>query len=167
TINETNKIIEQNNYTNIHLQTIGSQLSRIKAMIQKTNDEINTENHKTKPLFTPHTIEITKNKIITNLCYDFSDAFWHQKRHMVSLPYEKIFFDQLILIKARLIQITHELMEHCKLEIEELLNKKLIRHSKSPWSCATFLLDRVIKQTIRWLMYSDMSMYINSLIPFI
>ncbi|GAV74425.1 hypothetical protein CFOL_v3_17905, partial [Cephalotus follicularis] len=62
TINETNKIIEQNNYTNIHLQTIGSQLSRIEAMIQKTNDEINTKNHKTKPLFTYHTFPQTQIK---------------------------------------------------------------------------------------------------------
>ncbi|GAV90793.1 hypothetical protein CFOL_v3_34197, partial [Cephalotus follicularis] len=33
--NETNKIIEQNNYTNRHLQTLGSQLSRIENTIQK------------------------------------------------------------------------------------------------------------------------------------
>ncbi|GAV76273.1 hypothetical protein CFOL_v3_19748 [Cephalotus follicularis] len=29
-------------------------------------------------------------------------------------------------------------MKHCKKEIQELLNKKLITHSKSPWSCAAF-----------------------------
>ncbi|GAV91299.1 hypothetical protein CFOL_v3_34696, partial [Cephalotus follicularis] len=54
-----------------------------------------------------------KNKIITNLCSDFSDAFWRQKRHMVSLPYEK-----------------------------KLLNKKLIRHSKSSWSCVAFYANK-------------------------
>ncbi|GAV91209.1 hypothetical protein CFOL_v3_34608, partial [Cephalotus follicularis] len=37
TRNETNKIIEQNNYTNKYLQTLGSQLSRIENTIQKIN----------------------------------------------------------------------------------------------------------------------------------
>ncbi|GAV71081.1 hypothetical protein CFOL_v3_14575 [Cephalotus follicularis] len=55
TIVETNKIIEQNNYTNKHLKTIGFQISRIETMIQKTNDE-----YKTKPIFTPHTIPHTQ-----------------------------------------------------------------------------------------------------------
>jgi len=29
-----------------------------------------------------------------------------------------------------------ELLEHCKMEIQDLLDKKWIRPSKSPWSCA-------------------------------
>ncbi|GAV78011.1 hypothetical protein CFOL_v3_21479, partial [Cephalotus follicularis] len=33
-------------------------------------------------------IDSLKNNIIKNLCSDLSDAFWHRKRHMVSLPYE-------------------------------------------------------------------------------
>ena len=35
--------------------------------------------------------------------------------------------------------MNNELLEHCKKEIEDLLTKGLIRKSKSPWSCATFL----------------------------
>ena len=31
-----------------------------------------------------------------------------------------------------------ELQEHCKKEIKDLLDKKLIRSSKSPWSCSAF-----------------------------
>ncbi|GAV80650.1 hypothetical protein CFOL_v3_24110, partial [Cephalotus follicularis] len=62
TIYKPNKIIEQNNYTNRHLQTLDSQLSRIESMIQKTDDEIKTKNQKTKPLFTPHTIPQTQIK---------------------------------------------------------------------------------------------------------
>ncbi|GAV64326.1 LOW QUALITY PROTEIN: hypothetical protein CFOL_v3_07844, partial [Cephalotus follicularis] len=38
--------------------------------------------------------------------------------------------------------MTHELMEHCKKDIRELLNKKLIRLSKSPWSCAAFYVNK-------------------------
>ncbi|GAV89606.1 hypothetical protein CFOL_v3_33020, partial [Cephalotus follicularis] len=87
-------------------------------------------------------INSLKNNIINNLCSDLPDAFWHRKRHMVSLPYEKDFTEQNILTKARSIQMTYELMEHCKKEIQELLNKKLIRHSKSPWSCAAFYVNK-------------------------
>ncbi|GAV88831.1 LOW QUALITY PROTEIN: hypothetical protein CFOL_v3_32252, partial [Cephalotus follicularis] len=83
-----------------------------------------------------------KNNIIDNLCSDLPDAFWHRKRHMVSLSYEKNFTEQNIPTKARPIQMTYESMEHCKKEIQELLNKKLIRHSKSPWSCATFYVNK-------------------------
>ncbi|GAV75524.1 hypothetical protein CFOL_v3_19003 [Cephalotus follicularis] len=59
-----------------------------------------------------------KNNIINNLCSDLPNAFWHRKRHMVSLPYEKDFTEQNI-------PMTYELMEHCKKEIQELLNKNL------------------------------------------
>ncbi|GAV91766.1 hypothetical protein CFOL_v3_35153 [Cephalotus follicularis] len=84
-------------------------------------------------------INSLKHNIINNLCSNLPDAFWHMKRHMVSLPYEKDFTEQNIPTKARPIQITYELMKHYKKEIQELLNKKLIRPSKSLWSCAAFV----------------------------
>ncbi|GAV88412.1 hypothetical protein CFOL_v3_31834 [Cephalotus follicularis] len=87
-------------------------------------------------------INSLKNNIINNICSDLPDAFWHRKRHMVSLPYEKDFTEQNIPTKARPIQMTYELKEHCKKEIQELLNKRLIRPSKSPWSCATFYVNK-------------------------
>ncbi|GAV66705.1 hypothetical protein CFOL_v3_10215 [Cephalotus follicularis] len=46
-------------------------------------------------------IQTLKDKIITNLCSGLSDAFWHRKRHMVSLPYEKDFSEQNIPTRAR------------------------------------------------------------------
>ncbi|GAV77051.1 hypothetical protein CFOL_v3_20523 [Cephalotus follicularis] len=55
TVNETDKIIEQNNYTNRHLQIIGSQLFRIETLIHKTSDT-KTKPQTSKPLFTPYTI---------------------------------------------------------------------------------------------------------------
>ncbi|GAV68594.1 LOW QUALITY PROTEIN: hypothetical protein CFOL_v3_12097, partial [Cephalotus follicularis] len=58
TTNETNKIIEQNNYTNRHLQTSGSQLSRIENTIQKIKQNSENETNQTqkiKPLFTTTT----------------------------------------------------------------------------------------------------------------
>ncbi|GAV91900.1 LOW QUALITY PROTEIN: hypothetical protein CFOL_v3_35285, partial [Cephalotus follicularis] len=82
-------------------------------------------------------INSLKNNITNNFCSDLPDAFWHKKRHVVSLPYEKYFSERNIPTKARPIQMTHELMEHCKNEIQELLNKKLIRPSKSHWRTIT------------------------------
>ena len=35
-----------------------------------------------------------------------------------------------------------ELLEYCKKEIQDLLDKKLIRPSHSPWSCATFYVQK-------------------------
>ncbi|GAV65397.1 hypothetical protein CFOL_v3_08912 [Cephalotus follicularis] len=86
----------------------------------------------------------SKNNIINNICSDLPDAFWHKKRHMVSLPYEKDFTEQNISTKARPIQMTYELMKHCKKEIQELLNKKLIEPSKSLWSCTTFCVQKSV-----------------------
>ncbi|GAV88067.1 LOW QUALITY PROTEIN: hypothetical protein CFOL_v3_31491, partial [Cephalotus follicularis] len=85
-------------------------------------------------------INSLKHNIINNLCSDLPDAFWHRK-HTMSLPYEKDFTEQNIPTKARPI-MTYELIEHCKKEIQELLNKKLIRHSKSSWSCAAFYVNK-------------------------
>ena len=38
--------------------------------------------------------------------------------------------------------MNNELLEHCKKEIEDLLNKGLIRKSKSPWSCSAFNVNK-------------------------
>ena len=61
---------------------------------------------------------------------------------MVSLPYEKYFNEKQIPTKARPIQMNPELLEYCKKEINDLLDKKLIRPSHSPWSCATFYVQK-------------------------
>nr|KYP70658.1 polyprotein [Cajanus cajan] len=61
---------------------------------------------------------------------------------MVSLPYEKDFTDRQIPTKARPIQMSHELVNHCQKEIKDLLSKGLIRKSKSPWSCAAFYVNK-------------------------
>ncbi|GAV76761.1 LOW QUALITY PROTEIN: Peptidase_A3 domain-containing protein, partial [Cephalotus follicularis] len=87
-------------------------------------------------------INLLKNNITNNLYSDILDAFWHRKRHVVSLPYEKDFSERNISTKTRPIQMIHELMKHYKKEIQELLNKKLIRPSKSPLSCATFYVNK-------------------------
>ena len=61
---------------------------------------------------------------------------------MVSLPYEKDFNEKQIPTKARPIQMSLELLEYCKKEINNLLSKELIRSSNSPWSCAAFYVQK-------------------------
>ena len=85
-----------------------------------------------------HKIEEYRQQIETKICSNLPTAFWHRRRHIVQLPYEKYFNERQIPTKARPIQMNNELLEHCKKEIENLLNKGLIRRSKSPWSYAAF-----------------------------
>ena len=75
------------------------------------------------------------------ICSDSPTAFWERKQHQVSLPYEKHFHEIDIPTKARPIQMNSDLIKYCKEEIESLLNKGLIRSSKSPWSCAAFYVN--------------------------
>ncbi|GAV61911.1 hypothetical protein CFOL_v3_05436, partial [Cephalotus follicularis] len=93
-------------------------------------------------------INSLKNNIINNLCSDLPNAFWHRKRHMMSLSYEKNFTEQNIPTKARPIHMTYELMKHCKKEIQELLNKKLIKPSKSLLNCTTFYVNQGIQSSV-------------------
>jgi hypothetical protein len=61
---------------------------------------------------------------------------------MVRLPYEPDFDEKTIPTKAHPIQMNHELITHCKKEINDLLDKNIISSSKSPWSCAAFYVDK-------------------------
>ena len=47
--------------------------------------------------------------------------------------------------KARPIQINGKLLEYCKQKIDSLIKKKLIRPSKSPWSCVVFYVQNVVE----------------------
>ena len=81
-------------------------------------------------------------QIENNLCSSIPNAFWNRKQHMVLLPYEKDFNEKQIPTKARPIQMNPELLEYCKKEFKDLLDKKLIRPSHSPWSCAAFYVQK-------------------------
>jgi hypothetical protein len=85
--------------------------------------------------------EIIRNiqdKFIKHLCSDQPNAFWKRKVHTVSLPYEPDFKESNIPTKARPIHMSEQQLNYCKKEIQEYLDKGLIRHSKSPWSCSAF-----------------------------
>ena len=92
-----------------------------------------------------HKIKVFSQQIETEFCTNLLTAFWHRHQHIVQLPYEKDFNERQIPTKARPIQMNNELLEHCKKEIEDLLNKGLIRKSKSPWSCAAFYVNKQAK----------------------
>ena len=59
----------------------------------------------------------------------------------VDLPYVKNFEEKNIPTKARPIQMNRDLLTLCKVEINDPLQKGLIRPSKSPWSCAAFYVN--------------------------
>ena len=83
-------------------------------------------------------IDNFQKMLIDDVCSDIPNAFWHRKKHIVDLPYVKDFNEKNIPTKARPIQMNAETIEFCKKEISDLLEKKLIRNSKSPSSCSAF-----------------------------
>jgi hypothetical protein len=89
-----------------------------------------------------HKIENFQNKINQEVCSSLPNAFWNRKTHVVKLPYIKDFNERNIPTKAKPIQMNQEIMEFCKNVINDLLEKKIIRHSKSPWSCPAFYVQK-------------------------
>ena len=87
-------------------------------------------------------IDNFQKMLIDDVCSDVPSAFWHRKKHIVDLPYVKGFDEKNIPTKARPIQINVETVEFCKKEIHDLLEKKFIRNSKSPWSCSAFYVQK-------------------------
>lgn len=83
-----------------------------------------------------------EGKLKNEVCSDMPNAFWHRKQHVVSLPYVRSFSEKNIPTKARPIQMSQELMELCKAEVTDLVNKGIVRKSKSPWSCPAFYVQK-------------------------
>ena len=83
-----------------------------------------------------------QERLNQEVCFNFPNAFWDRKPHVVKLPYVKDFNERNIPTKARPIQVNQEILEFCKNEINDLLEKKIIRHSKSPWSCPAFYVQK-------------------------
>ena len=58
------------------------------------------------------------------------------------MPSVKGFDEKNVPTKACLIQMNAKTVEFCKKEISDLLEKKLIRNSKFPWSCSAFYVQK-------------------------
>ncbi|KAL6327887.1 hypothetical protein AAG906_027285 [Vitis piasezkii] len=72
----------------------------------------------------------------------FLSSIFPMKQHEVELPYEPDFSEKNIRTKARPIQMNKDLLSYCEKEIQDLIDKKLIRKSKSPWSCSAFYVQK-------------------------
>lgn len=87
-------------------------------------------------------IKSLEQEFQAEICSDLPNAFWNRKKHIVSLPYEPGYDERKIPTRARPSQMKKEYLELCKTEISTLLQKNLIRPSKSPWSCTAFYVNK-------------------------
>ena len=83
-----------------------------------------------------------RNKLEKEVYSNLPNAFWHKNKYIINLPYEENFDEKKIPTRARPIQMNKEILEYCKKEIQDLLEKNLIRKSHSPWSCADFYVQK-------------------------
>ena len=91
-------------------------------------------------------IKLISEKMAADICADHPSAFWNRKKHIVTLPYEDGFSEDNIPTKSRPCQMNDELVEFCKQEIDNLLQKGLIKPSKSPWSCTAFYVNNAAEK---------------------
>uniref|UniRef100_M1DCV3 Zinc knuckle family protein n=1 Tax=Solanum tuberosum TaxID=4113 RepID=M1DCV3_SOLTU len=81
-----------------------------------------------------------------DICVNHPSDFWNRKKHIVTLPYKDNFSEDDIPTKSRPCQMNAELVEFCKKEIDSLLQKGLIKPSKSPWSCTKFYVNNAAER---------------------
>ncbi|KAI8572029.1 hypothetical protein RHMOL_Rhmol01G0167300 [Rhododendron molle] len=87
-------------------------------------------------------IEEFKEKLENEICAKFPSAFWHRKKHIVTLPYIKGFNESQITTKSRPIQMNPDVLKTCKDEIATLLANNIIQDNKSPWCCPAFYVNK-------------------------
>ncbi|KAG5580069.1 hypothetical protein H5410_050696 [Solanum commersonii] len=124
-----------------------------KKIIRTWNEKPFTLEFITKP-FTKIINELSSKIVLKNNQNHFSiyiygdhpNDFWNRKKHVVSLSYENNFTKNNIPTKARPCRINSNYLELCKKEIDSLLQKGLIRHSKSLWSYTTFYVNKHAEQ---------------------
>ncbi|KAG5606039.1 hypothetical protein H5410_027531 [Solanum commersonii] len=79
-------------------------------------------------------IQLAAGKTSSSTSIPSDKSAFESKKHIVTLPYEDDFSEENIPTKSRPCQMNTELVEFCKKEIDNLLQKGLIKPSKSPWS---------------------------------
>ena len=135
--------VKQINQVEDFINLIQQKQQHVKFFKKEIQYKKTEENLKSKQI--QDRIKQIQQQIENNLCSSIPNAFWNRKQHMVSLPYEKYYNEKQIPTKGRPIQMTPELLEYCKKEINDLLSKNLIRPSHSPWSCAAFYVQKASK----------------------
>ncbi|CAN4106046.1 unnamed protein product [Withania somnifera] len=83
-------------------------------------------------------IRLIYDQLAVDICANHPSAFWNRKKRIVTLPYKDDFNENNIPTKSRPCKMNTELVEFRKKEIDNFLQKGLIKPSKSPWSCTTF-----------------------------
>ncbi|WMV13446.1 hypothetical protein MTR67_006831 [Solanum verrucosum] len=68
------------------------------------------------------------------------------KKHIVTFPYKDNFSEDDIPTKSRPCTMNAELVEFYKTEIDSLLQKGLIKPSKSLWSCTAFYVNNATEK---------------------
>lgn len=137
----TFKFITQPRYHEIDV--IHKRIKRKENILNSLSQELNykklAENLKQPAIL--NKIKQFQSFIEKTVCSNIPNAFWERKKHIVHLPYELDFKENSIPTKARPIAMGPRHTEICKKEIDELLLKKLIRPSYSPWSCPAFYVE--------------------------
>jgi hypothetical protein len=90
-----------------------------------------------------HGLEIIKDikdKIEKECTSDYPDAFWTREQYFVSFPYKEGYAAKPQKASANHMSPTEA--EYCQNEIKELLQRKLIEPSRSPWACPTFYVNK-------------------------
>nr|XP_016511568.1 PREDICTED: uncharacterized protein LOC107828720 [Nicotiana tabacum] len=75
--------------------------------------------------FKKEKIKMISENIAIDICAEHPSAFWNRKKHIVTLPYEDNFSEDDIPTKPRPCQMNTELVEFCKKEIDNLLQKEV------------------------------------------
>nr|KYP41501.1 polyprotein [Cajanus cajan] len=130
-INNIKDVNEDNFITRIKAKS--DQIKFLKNEIKHKNIEEKIHEPKVREKF-----KEIEQEIIKEICSEVPNAFWDRNSFEIELPYEEGFSEKDIPTKAKPVQLNKETLEYCRKEIKQFLDKKLIRPSKSPWSCAAF-----------------------------
>jgi hypothetical protein len=77
---------------------------------------------------------------------ELPNAFWSREQYFVDLPYRENYSGTPQ--KASANQMSPTKMDYYKQEIAELLRRKLIERSRSPWACSMFMSTRTQNKNV-------------------
>lgn len=89
-------------------------------------------------------IQTLKIEFTSKVCSENPTAFWKQKKHVVYLPYKEDYMGTPC--RSRAIPMNAEYQKLCSQEIQNLLDRGLIRKSTSPWNCYGFYVNKHSEQ---------------------
>jgi hypothetical protein len=103
-------------------------ISKIKKIVKNAN------------LHAEEALKPIVEKIKAQYTADIPNAFWSQEQYFVDLPYDDNFKGTPL--SAAAIPMSPEEQKMCREEIQELLDRKLIETSRSPWASPAFYVNK-------------------------